>query len=154
MNSGLIVLVRKLNRQPFSSPVGESTGGSRRGFSTLPAGQVERQAEAEGNAFLHFGDAFEHFLRRDEIEPAELIVVTPIAPGRAFRTVLPCASFVISLWLGGDYLAFQPCVNHARMAPPRNSANVRTADRLSSVSKRFSCPQRPLPSIATSGSSA
>jgi len=68
--AGLIVLVRKLNRQPFSSPVGESTGGSRPpGSARCRRAGSSGQAEAERNAFLHFGDAFEHlFLRRDEIE--------------------------------------------------------------------------------------
>jgi len=62
MNSGLIVLVWKLNRQPFSSPVGESTGGNRRGFNTLPPGRSSGQAEAERKAFLHFAIPSSTFL--------------------------------------------------------------------------------------------
>src|SRR5215475_9262117 len=38
-NNGFSVLVWKLKRQPFSSPVGDSTGGRRRGLSTLPPGR-------------------------------------------------------------------------------------------------------------------
>ena len=55
----------------------------------VAAGKVERQAEAERQAFLHLGDALQHLLRGDQIEAAELVVVAPVAPGRSFRTMLP-----------------------------------------------------------------
>jgi len=58
-----------------------------------------------------------------------LIVRPPqIAPSRAFRTVLPTLQFVISLWPAArTTFAFRFVRHHARMAPPRNSANLRTA---------------------------
>ena len=44
---------------------------------------VERQAQAEGQALAHFGDALLHLLRREQVQPAELVVGPEIAPGRA-----------------------------------------------------------------------
>ena len=111
----------------------------------IAARQVERQAEAERQAFLHLGDAFEHLRRRDEVQPAELIVVTPIAPGRAFGTVLP-ALHLQSPCMRGETSACS-ARHHARMAPARNSANA--ARRGSIIIRRHvrSCrsrvPRRP-----------
>ena len=70
----------------------------------VAARQVERQAEAEGKAFLHFGDAFQHLLGRDEVQPAELIVIAPIAPGRAFRAMLPALH--LTLPVAGRAIAY------------------------------------------------
>ena len=53
------------------------------------AGIVERQAEAEGLAFLNLGDAFLDLVGGQQVEPAQLIVRTPIAPGRACRAAFP-----------------------------------------------------------------
>ena len=50
---------------------------------------IERQAEAEGPAFLHLGHSLQDLVRGQQIEPAELIVGAPIAPGRARRATLP-----------------------------------------------------------------
>ena len=50
---------------------------------------IERQAEAENPSFLHLGDAFEHLFRGQQIEPADLILGTPISPSRAWRAALP-----------------------------------------------------------------
>src|SRR5579884_2882415 len=53
------------------------------------AGVVERQAEAEGAALPHLGDALQHLVRGQQVEPAELVVGAPVAPGRAGRAALP-----------------------------------------------------------------
>ena len=50
---------------------------------------IEGQAEAEGLAFLDLGNALEHLLRGQQVEPAQLILGAPIAPGRAGRTTFP-----------------------------------------------------------------
>src|SRR5687768_3048926 len=53
------------------------------------AGEVERQAQAEADAGLHLGDALEDLLGGYEVDAAELVVVAPVAPGRAVRALLP-----------------------------------------------------------------
>jgi hypothetical protein len=50
---------------------------------------VERDRQAEGFPFLDLGNRLQHLVRGQQIEPAELIVGTPIAPGRADRAVFP-----------------------------------------------------------------
>ena len=57
------------------------------------AGIVERQLQAEGPALLDLGDAFETLSGGQQVEPAELIVRAPIAPGRAGRAALPARIF-------------------------------------------------------------
>ena len=54
-----------------------------------PAREVERQAEAEADARLHLGDALQHLLRRDQVDAAEFVVVTPVAPRRSVRALTP-----------------------------------------------------------------
>ncbi len=50
---------------------------------------VERHREAERQALAHLGDALLHLLGRDQVEPAELIVGTEVAPGGACGFDLP-----------------------------------------------------------------
>src|SRR5207302_6412312 len=54
-----------------------------------PAGEVERQAEAEADPGLDLAHALEDLLAGEEIDAAELVVVTPVAPRRSGRTLLP-----------------------------------------------------------------
>ena len=56
------------------------------------AGEVERQAEAEADAGLDLAHALQDLLGTDEVDAAELVVVAPVTPGRAVRTLLPRAS--------------------------------------------------------------
>ena len=71
------------------SSVGASRGGWRRWLSTRAAGEVERQAQAEADAGLDLAHALEHLLGGEQVDATELVVVAPIAPGRAVRTLLP-----------------------------------------------------------------
>src|SRR5689334_24158575 len=58
--------------------------------STLfPYTTLFRSREAEREAVLHLGDALFHLLRCDEVEPADLIVRTKIAPCGASGFDLP-----------------------------------------------------------------
>ena len=54
-----------------------------------PAGVVERQAQAEADAGLDLADALEDLLGGEQVDAAELVVVAPVAPGRAGRALLP-----------------------------------------------------------------
>ena len=54
-----------------------------------PARPVERQAQAKCLADLHLGDALEHLVRRQQIEPPLLIVGAEVAPVRALRPLRP-----------------------------------------------------------------
>ena len=47
------------------------------------AGEVERQAQAEADAGLDLAHALEHLLGGEQVDAAELVVVAPVAPGRA-----------------------------------------------------------------------
>jgi hypothetical protein len=64
-----------------------------RGMAALvedgPAGEVERQAQAERQAGLHLADALEHLLGGEQVDATELVVVAPVTPGRAFRPLDP-----------------------------------------------------------------
>ncbi|MBI5719959.1 MAG: hypothetical protein HZC37_19980 [Burkholderiales bacterium] len=54
----------------------------------LAARHVQRQAQAEGAADLHLGDALQHFLGRDQVHAAALVVgaeFAPVAPCRGVR---------------------------------------------------------------------
>ena len=53
------------------------------------AGVVERQAQAEADAGFDLADALEHLLGGDQVDPAQFVVVAPVAPGRAGRALLP-----------------------------------------------------------------
>ena len=53
------------------------------------AREVERQAQAEGDAVLDLAHALEDLLGREQVDAAELVVVAPVAPGRAFRALRP-----------------------------------------------------------------
>src|SRR6185437_12666402 len=55
----------------------------------VSAGIVERQAEAEAASLAHLGNALQHLSRGQEVEPTELVVRPEIAPGRAWRPLLP-----------------------------------------------------------------
>src|SRR5262249_58995538 len=55
------------------------------------AREIEGQAEAEADAGLDLAHALEHLLRGHEVDPAELVVVPEIAPGRAVRALCPPA---------------------------------------------------------------
>src|SRR5258708_935378 len=50
---------------------------------------IEWQAEAEGLSFPDLRDPLFDLVGGQEVEPAELIVRAPIAPGRAGRTIFP-----------------------------------------------------------------
>jgi len=54
-----------------------------------PAGEVEREAEAEADARLHLAHALEDLLGGEQVDAAELVVVAPVAPGRAGRPLGP-----------------------------------------------------------------
>ena len=54
-----------------------------------PAGIVERQAQAEADAGLDLSHALEHLLGSEQVDAAELVVVAPIAPRRAWWALLP-----------------------------------------------------------------
>ncbi len=60
------------------------------------AREVERQAEAEADAGLDLAHALEDLLRREQVDAAELVVVAPVAPGRAVRALLSTASSRLS----------------------------------------------------------
>ena len=64
----------------------------------VPAGIVERHAEAEDAALADLGDAFEHLAAVDQVEPPALVVGAERAPVRPRRTDRP------SLWH-----RFSPC---------------------------------------------
>ncbi len=53
------------------------------------AREVERQAQAEGDAVLDLPHALEDLLGREQVDAAELVVVTPVTPRRALRTLGP-----------------------------------------------------------------
>ena len=53
------------------------------------AGVVERQAQAEADAGLDLAHALEDLLGGEQVDAAELVVVAPVAPGRAGRALLP-----------------------------------------------------------------
>src|SRR5262245_56863494 len=59
----------------------------------VAAGIVERQAQAEGQAFAHLGNALLDLLGREQIEPAELVVGAEIPPCRSFGPLLPALLF-------------------------------------------------------------
>jgi len=50
---------------------------------------VERQRQAENQAFAHLCNTLLHFFRREQVEPPDLVVRTEVAPGRAGRPLLP-----------------------------------------------------------------
>ena len=53
------------------------------------AGVVERQAQAEADAGLDLAHALEDLLGGEQVDAAELVVVAPVAPGRAVRALRP-----------------------------------------------------------------
>jgi hypothetical protein len=55
----------------------------------VPTREIERKTQAERTAGAHFGDALAHLFRRQQVEAAELIVATEVAPRRARWAVLP-----------------------------------------------------------------
>ena len=68
------------------------------------SGIVERKAEAERNAMLHFGDGGAHGRRRDEVQAAQLVVRAEVAPVGALGSPRPslCQSeFPFSPWFAG-----------------------------------------------------
>ena len=81
------------------------------------AGEVERQAEAEADAGLDLAHALEHLLGGEQVDAAELVVVAPVAPGRAVRALLPPLRHGVALYRIGRLL-----VPIARIAFPRREA--------------------------------
>ena len=53
------------------------------------AREVERQAQAEADAGLDLADPLEDLLGREQVDASELVVVAPVAPGRALRALRP-----------------------------------------------------------------
>ena len=53
------------------------------------AGIIQRQRQAEILAGLYLGDALQNLCSRYQIKPAQFIIRTPIAPGRARRSLFP-----------------------------------------------------------------
>ena len=51
------------------------------GVQHVATGHIERQAEVEGQAFFHFGNALTHFVGRQQVHPAVLVVGSKVAPG-------------------------------------------------------------------------
>ena len=49
---------------------------------------VQRQAQAERAAVAHFGHALPHLLRRDQVQPTQLVVRAEVSPGGAGRAQL------------------------------------------------------------------
>src|SRR5450759_3768679 len=74
---------------------GESAAGCGRGANgnaLLPvaaAGVIQRQRQAEAHSRLHLGHTLQHFLRRDQVHAAALVVGAKIAPIRAGRALFP-----------------------------------------------------------------
>ena len=50
---------------------------------------IERQRQAEGASLPHLRDAAQHRLARQQVGAAELVVLAPVAPGRALRAARP-----------------------------------------------------------------
>src|SRR2546430_8766946 len=70
----------------------ERGGQSRRrpaGIERAAAGIVERQRQAESNAFPHLGDALQHLLARHQVHAAALVIGAELAPIGARRSLLP-----------------------------------------------------------------
>ena len=54
-----------------------------------PAGEVERQAQAEADAGLDLPHALEHLFGREQVDAAEFVIFAPVAPRRAWWALLP-----------------------------------------------------------------
>jgi hypothetical protein len=54
--------------------------------------EVAREAEAEAQPVLDLADPLEHLRRSEQIDTAQLVVLAPVTPGRARRTLLPTLS--------------------------------------------------------------
>src|SRR6476660_4839461 len=52
-------------------------------------GEVERQAQAEADAGFDLAHPLQHLLGGEQVDPTEFVVVTPIPPRGAVRTLLP-----------------------------------------------------------------
>src|SRR5476651_958503 len=144
MNSGLIDLVRKLKRQPFSSPVGDSTGGRRRGFNTLPPGRSSgrlRQNERPSFTSATPSSTFLGVIRFRRPNWSSSPQSPQVEPsGRCFQRFIRVSPSMrretTSAWL--PFATQQP----------RNSNGVRSADRLYSApydehDRRTSPPRLP-----------
>ena len=80
------------------SSVGARTGGIPSLVQGGSTGVVEREAQTEADAGLDLAHTLEHLLGGEQVDPAELVVVAPVAPRRAGRALLPpirhrCLSF-------------------------------------------------------------
>ena len=53
------------------------------------AGIVERQTQTKADSRLDLAHTLEDLLSGDQIDPAELVIITPITPRRAIRSPLP-----------------------------------------------------------------
>src|SRR6185436_10211178 len=62
---------------------------------------VQRQAQAEHQTFFHFGDALLYLLRREQVQPSELIVRAEIAPGGTLGSFFSSVS--MQPWLSSSY---------------------------------------------------
>ena len=75
------------------------------------AGVVERQAEAEADAGLDLAHAFEHLVRGEQVDAAELVVLAPVPPRRAVRALLPPLGHgLISFWSRHSATGCQRCL--------------------------------------------
>ena len=80
---------RRRSGLPSMSSVGARTRRVAPLVQRGAAGIVERQAQAEADAGLDLAHALEHLLGGEQVDAAELVVVAPVAPGRAVRALLP-----------------------------------------------------------------
>src|SRR5450759_479228 len=55
----------------------------------VAAGVIQRQRQAKTHSRLHLGHTLQHFLRRDQVHAAALVVGAKIAPIRAGRALFP-----------------------------------------------------------------
>src|SRR5882672_11147376 len=78
----------------------------------VAARQVEWKTEAERATLAHLGSTLSHLLGGQQVEPAELIVGTEVAPGRTRRALLPA-------WLVRGVAHVAPFA--LRAVPPRGS---------------------------------
>src|SRR5579883_17533 len=82
----------------------------------IAARVVERQAEAEAPPLANLGDALQHLDRRQQVEPAQLVVRPEIAPVRSWRALLPSWASVHAV------TPLDPCRGFHLAASPSSSS--------------------------------
>ena len=80
------------------SSVGASTGGWRRWFRAVPPGKSSGRLRQKLMPASHLAHALEHLLGGEQVDAAELVVVAPVAPGRAVRAAASTASSPLHLY--------------------------------------------------------